>query len=178
MYSLRSASVSVSRCATSFARFSGGSSARKKGAQSANARMRPMPKSPPEEKQFRGFLTALLVGWIVLTAAGAMYARFKGIPNWAAVPLLAAFLAEYPFYLVPAFPALRERFAGVNLPAYLVVGAVLPYFLACMGASRFEWGGLLRVAALALAMGLWYLVLPRLAAFDVAFLAFFPAFLL
>jgi hypothetical protein len=120
----------------------------------------------------------LLIGWIVLAAAGIVYARFKGIPGWAAAPLLAAFLAEYPFYLVPAFPAVRERFAGPNLPAWLAVAAVLPYLLCCMGASQFTWGGLMRVMALALALALWYRVLPKNAAIDLAFLALYPAVLL
>src|SRR5690242_5829073 len=119
MYSLRSVSVSVSRCATSFARFSGASWAARKGAQKANARMRPMLESPPETSRRGGsFAAAVLIGWAVLGAAGFWYARFKAIPNWATLPLLAAFLAEYPFYLALAFPAVRERFAGPHLPAY------------------------------------------------------------
>jgi len=92
--------------------------------------------------------------------------------------LLAAFLVEFPFYLVPAFPDLRERLTGRNLTGYLVISAILPYLVCCMGAARFEWAGLLRVAALALAMGLWYVVLPAIAAVDLAFLALFPAVLL
>jgi hypothetical protein len=92
--------------------------------------------------------------------------------------LLAAFLAEYPFYLVLAFPTLRERFAGWNLPAYVMVSALLPYLIACMGAAQFEWLGFLRLAALALAMGLWYMVLPKAAVVDLLFLALFPAVLL
>jgi membrane protease YdiL (CAAX protease family) len=138
-----------------------------------------MRESPPAKgRPSSVFAVALLIGWIVLGAAGVGYARFKGIPNWAALPLLAAFLAEYPFYLVLAFPTLRERFAGVNLPASLVGLSVLPYLLCCMGASQFHWMGLLRVAALALTMGLWYRVLPKHAIVDVAFLALYPAVLL
>src|SRR5438309_1270608 len=130
MYWLRSASVSLSRCATSFARFSGGSCAPAKGAQSTNARMRPMRESPPAKgRPSSGFLPALLIGWIVLAAAGVLYGRLKGIPDWAAVPLLAAFLVEYPFYLVLAFPALRERFGGPNLAWSLTSLAVLPYLI-------------------------------------------------
>jgi uncharacterized protein len=136
--------------------------------------MRPMP-SPPEKTRF---LAALTIGWIVLAAAGVLYARSKNIPGWAAFPLLAAFLAEYPFYLVLAFPTLRERFAGSNLPAYLFVSAVLPYLIVCMGAAEFQWLGLVRLAALALAMALWYIVLPKAAAVDLLFLALFPVVLL
>jgi membrane protease YdiL (CAAX protease family) len=136
-----------------------------------------MAKSPGNVP-LRGFLAALLIGWVVLAAAGLVYARFKAIPGWAALPLLAALLVEYPFYLVPAFPRVRERFAGANLAPYLVASAVLPFLLASMGASRFEWLALLRAAALALAMGLWYVVLPALPALDLAFLALIPAVLL
>lgn len=136
--------------------------------------MRPM-TSPREKSRF---LAALGVGWIVLAAAGVLYARSKNIPGWAALPLLAAFLAEYPFYLVLAFPTLRERFAGANLPAYVVFSAVVPYFTCCLGATQFTWLGLLRLVALALALGLWYVVLPIRAALDVAFLALFPMVLL
>jgi hypothetical protein len=92
--------------------------------------------------------------------------------------LLAAFLAEFPFYLVPAFPDWRERFSGQNLTPYLFVSAVLPYLIACCGASAFQWASLARVAALALALGLWFVVLPRWRVFDLAFLALFPIVLL
>jgi membrane protease YdiL (CAAX protease family) len=134
--------------------------------------------NPPEKSRSAGFLAALTIGWIVLAAAGMVYARLKNIPGWAAIPLLGAFLAEYPFYLVLAFPTLRERFAGRSLPAYLVVSAVLPYMICSMGPSQFTWIGLVRVTALALAMGLWYVVLPAKPVVDLAFLALFPAVLL
>jgi len=114
----------------------------------------------------------------VLAAAGVLYARSKNIPGWAAFPLLAAFLVEYPFYLVLAFPALRERFAGRNLPLYVIVSAVLPYLIACLGPAEFQWVALVRLVALASAFGLWYIVLPALPAVDLAFLALFPAVLL
>src|SRR3954452_20218536 len=176
MYSERSVSVSVSRLATSLTKSSGGSCPTR-GAQRADAKMRPMP-SPPEKGRSAGFLAALAIGWIVLAAAGELYARSKNIPGWAAFPLLAAFLVEYPFYLVLAFPALRERFAGRNLPLYVIVSDVLPYLIACLGPAEFQWVALVRLVALASALGLWYIVLPALPAVDLAFLALFPAVLL
>ncbi len=134
---------------------------------------------PPEKRRpSAGFLAVLLAGWIVLGAAGVIYARLKGIPGWAAWPLLAAFLAEFPFYLVPAFPGVRARIGARHLPAYLFLSAVLPYLICCSGASQFQWMGLARVAALALAFGLWHRVLPRRWIFDVAFLALPAAVLL
>ena len=64
-------------------------------------------------KTFGGFRAALLVGWVLLFVIGVAYARFKDIPGWAALPALAAFLIEYPFYLVPAFPSVLMRVLGL-----------------------------------------------------------------
>jgi len=140
--------------------------------------MSAMAHIPPEKERPEAALVVVTVaGWVVLGAAGLVYARLKGIPAWAAGPLLAAFLVEFPFYLVPAFPRWRER-AGRNLPLYLFVSAVLPYLVACCGASAFEWSGLARVAALALALALWFVVLPRSWIVDLAFLGLFPVVLL
>jgi membrane protease YdiL (CAAX protease family) len=92
--------------------------------------------------------------------------------------MIAAFLVAYPFYLVPAFPAVRDRLGGLTLTAYLGAAALLPYMVTCLGVVQFRWTGVLRLAILAGALGLWYVVLPRRAVFDVAFLAFIPAVLL
>ena len=107
-----------------------------------------------------GFQAALLIGWVALGAVGMWFARLKEIPGWAAVPALAAILVEYPFYLVPAFPHLRERLAGASLPGFLTASAVLPYLACCCGAIQFQWIGMVKLIALALALSLWYVVLP------------------
>ena len=125
-----------------------------------------------------GFRAALLTGWVVLGAAGVLYARAKGIPTWTALPVLAAFLLEYSFYLVPAFPVLRNQLSGRRLPVYLTVSAALPYLVCCLGAIAFEWGSLVRLLALAVVIGLWYVVLPVNVVVDVAFLALIPGVLL
>lgn len=129
-------------------------------------------------KSLAGFRAALLIGWTALSVAGVLYARLKGIPNWAALPALAAFLVEYPFYLVPAFPGLRERLAGGRMPGFLVASAALPYLVCCCGAMHFQWGGFVRLVALALALGLWHVVLPAVAVADLAYLALIAAVLL
>jgi CAAX protease family protein len=118
-----------------------------------------------------GFRAALVVGWTALCVVGIVYARSKDIPSWAAAPALAAFLVEYPFYLVPAFPGVREKFAGAPLPFWLVASAVLPYFACCTGAVPFQFLSLVKLAAMALLLGLWYRVLPTCAPVDVVFLA-------
>ena len=140
-------------------------------------------------KSLGSFRAALPIGWGVLGVAGMLYARSRGIPSWAALPVVAAFLVEYPFYLVPAFPSVRERVSGVLLgprqraiavgvPAFAVAAAVLPYLACCCGAVAFAWSGLARLIALALAVSLWYRVLPASRITDVAFLGLFAAVLL
>jgi len=106
---------------------------------------------------------------MALSVAGRVYARIRDIPSWAAAPALAAILIAYSFYLVPAFPQVRERFAGARLPAFLAVSAVLPYLACCCGAVPFHWISLAQLIALALAMGLWYFVLPSSAPADIGF---------
>lgn len=129
-----------------------------------DVRMRPM---TPSLSRFRA---ALLTGWVALSAAGIVYARLKSMPTWAAVPVLAAFLIEYPFYLVPAFPELRERLRGKVLPPFLVVSILLPYLACSLGTGQFHWISIMRLTALALMLGLWYVVLPAAPVVDAAFL--------
>jgi membrane protease YdiL (CAAX protease family) len=118
-----------------------------------------------------GFRATVLAGWVLLSVIGLWFARFKGIPTWAALPALAAFLIEYPFYLVPAFRSVREELAGRALPWYLVTSAVLPYLAASMGATHFAWINLLKLIALALVPWLWYRILPVAPVVDIGFLA-------
>jgi membrane protease YdiL (CAAX protease family) len=121
-------------------------------------------------KSFGGFRAALLAGWMVLGVAGFVFARAKGIPLAAALPVIAAFLAEYPFYLVAGFPVVRQRLAGRALPAILTGSLLLPYLLCCLGGIRFDGLALVRLAALGLAISLWYVILPAAMLLDAAFL--------
>jgi uncharacterized protein len=129
-------------------------------------------------KSLGSFRAALLIGWGVLGLTGMLYARSRGVPNWAALPVVAAFLIEYPFYLVPAFPPVRERIGARGVPAFALAVAVLPYLACCFGAVAFAWSGLARLIALALAVGLWYRVVPPSRLTDLAFLGLFAAVIL
>jgi hypothetical protein len=121
-----------------------------------------------------GFRAALLAGWTALSAAGWLYARSKGIPAWVAVPVLAAFLVEYPFYLVPAFAEVRQRFAR-HLPWFLVLSFVAPYVIYASNTGQFHWWALAQLAALATALSLWYKILPAAPLADGAFLVLVAA---
>lgn len=133
-----------------------------------NARMRQMQKS------LGGFRAALLIGWILLSAAGLIYARVKGIPTWAALPVLAAFLLEYSFYLVPGFESAREWLAAEAAePVFgLLLGAtaLLPYLVYSVPTHQFGWLALARLAALTFTASLWFLILPRSPWFDLLYL--------
>ncbi|MGO4881342.1 MAG: type II CAAX prenyl endopeptidase Rce1 family protein [Bryobacteraceae bacterium] len=123
-----------------------------------------------------GFRAALLAGWTALSAAGWWYARAKGIPAWIALPVLAAFLIEYPFYLVPAFAHVRERFEH-SLP-WLVVSFIAPYAMYASNTGQFRWVAFVPLTALATALSLWYRILPAAPLADFAFLALAAAVVL
>ncbi len=124
----------------------------------------------PMAKWLRGFSATLAIGWIALAAVGIGYAHFRAVPVRITVFALAAFLIEYAFYLIPAFPAVRERFGGIRLPVFLVASAVLPYLASCL-AKGFHWIGLAKIVAAALALGLWFFALPPGVLTDLGFLA-------
>ncbi len=126
--------------------------------------MRPMVKS------LGGFRAALLIGWILLSAAGILYARLKEIPSLVALPVLAAFLVEYPFYLVLGFSEFRKRLTASAMPLFLAVSTLLPYLTCYVATGQAEWGSVVKLSALALALGLWYVVLPVSVLTDLAFL--------
>lgn len=131
-------------------------------------------------QSLRGFLAVVLAGWLSLSAAGILYARYQGIPNQAAFPVVAAFLVAFPFYLVPAFPRLVEQIGGARLPVYVLAAALLPYLTGCLGGGIvFRWDGLARLAAMALGLGFWYPLAGGPSTFaDLAFLATIPLVLL
>ena len=68
-----------------------------------------------------GFRAALGIGWAVLAAAGFLYARAKGIGFTAALPVVAAFLITYPFYLAMGFRDVRESSRG-SAPSVVSAG--------------------------------------------------------
>ena len=70
---------------------------------------------------------------------------------------------------------MREQLAGAGLPGFLVASAVLPYLACCCGAIQFQLVSFVKLIALALALGLWYRVLPAVPMADVGFLALIVA---
>lgn len=115
---------------------------------------------------------------MALSAAGWAYAQLKHFPLWVTLPVLAAFLIEYPFYLAAGFETARERLAGPWLPAWLAVSVLAPYLVYSLGTGQFHWSALARLALLAAVVGFWYVVLPRGPVTDLAYLGLLAAVLL
>ncbi len=109
------------------------------------------------------FRAALLTGWFALSVAAVLYARSKGVPGLVGLPVAAAFLIAYPFYLAVGFASVREyvgaRFTHAQIAAALVASAVLPYLVCSLGGG-FSLLALIRLAAVAILFSYWYIVLP------------------
>lgn len=90
--------------------------------------------------------------------------------------MIAAFLITYPFYLAMGMPEARDRYIAPRFTASVLAVGILPYLI-CSGAIGFHWLALARVIALALAIALWYRVLPSSPPTDLAFLALIAAVL-
>lgn len=113
-------------------------------------------------------------GWLLLALAAWIYARWRDIPEWAALPIAAAFLIEFPFYLLPAFEVPRQwlaRQSKIVVALLLGAGAVMPWLACSIATGEARLSHLLLLAAIALVLLLWYVVLPAAPASDVLFLA-------
>jgi membrane protease YdiL (CAAX protease family) len=125
------------------------------------------------------FRAALLTGWIVLSTAGWLYARQKNIPLWAAVPLIAAFLLEYSFYLVPGIEAareqLRQHFSHRYLGLALALSAIAPYLVYSLFTGQFSWSACASLVVIVAAVSFWYVVLRPSPVSDILFLVLLAA---
>jgi membrane protease YdiL (CAAX protease family) len=136
----------------------------------------------PMHQTLGGFRAALLTGWIGLSAAALWYARQKNIPLWAASPLIAAFLLEYSFYLVPGFEVVRERLrqrlGRAALAMAIAASAVLPYLIYSIPTGQMRWAALAALAAIVAAVSFWYVAFRPSPLADVLFLALAAAIVL
>jgi len=115
----------------------------------------------------RRFAATVLLGSFFLALAAFIYVRIKGIPAGTAVPLAAAFLVEFPFYLLPGFmPAKLRR------PPLLAASCILPYLIYSVPTGQFSPIGFVLLTAIALTLAFWFAVLPKHPVVDLLFIAF------
>lgn len=118
-----------------------------------------------------GWLTA---GWAILALAAWLYARRMAIPAWAALPIAAAFLIEFPFYLLPAFEAPREWLAQRRKSVaalLLAASAVTPWIVYSLATGEARLTHFALLAAIALVLSYWYVAMPAAPFVDLLFLA-------
>jgi membrane protease YdiL (CAAX protease family) len=136
----------------------------------------------PMRTPLRSFWITLPIVWAVLCVGGAVYAHLLNLPSRLAAPVIAAFLWEASFYLVPGFAAVRraieERCRPWVLASFLAASALVPYCVYTVPTGLFSWPSLGLLAGLAVVLSFWYLLLPRNALADLAFVAFLAAVVL
>jgi membrane protease YdiL (CAAX protease family) len=137
-----------------------------------------MTAMPNSLGRFRAVLGA---GWALLGLGAWIYARMKGIPEWTALPVAAAFLVEFPFYLLPGFEAPRAALAArgrMFLACILTASAIAPYLIYAVPTGAAGLIPFLALLLIAAAVSFWYLVLPAAFATDALFLLILAAVVL
>jgi membrane protease YdiL (CAAX protease family) len=127
------------------------------------------------------FRTVVGIGWVVLVVAATIYLHLKPVPLFVAIPLVLAFLVEYPFYLLPGFPAARDRLmsGGPRRAALLLaIGAIVPWLIYAIGTGHFNLPALVLLTCIALLMCFWYVVFPPHPVVDLLYLSLFAAIIL
>ncbi len=100
------------------------------------------------------------------------------LPEWAALPVAAAFLIEIPFYLSPGLSTSRDWLAALNKPraaALLTLAALVPWLVYSLPTSEATALNLLLLLIVAVAVSFWYIALPVAPVTDALFLVFIAA---
>jgi len=124
------------------------------------------------------FWWALGIGWVALGIAGWQYAGVKHIPAWVAVPVAAAFLIEYAFYLAAGMPAMRQRLSRWSRPRLataLTASGLAPYLLYSTLTGEFRLAACGAVLAIAAGVSFWYIRLRPVWWTDLTFLVLLAA---
>jgi membrane protease YdiL (CAAX protease family) len=97
----------------------------------------------------------------------------KGIPEWTALPVTAAFLIEFSFYLFPGFEASREWLAGFDKPRaawILTASAIAPWLVYSLATGEARATHFALLLVIVLVVSFWYVVLPAAPVVDALFL--------
>lgn len=128
------------------------------------------------------YLTVVAAGWVLLGAGGVYYGRLKGVPEPFLWPLLAAFLVEFAFYILPGFEKLRDSLADrlpvLTFASLLTVSGLIPYLICSLGTGQFHGVMFARLAALIAVVCFWYVFRRPSVASDIAMLALLAVVLL
>lgn len=137
--------------------------------------MTAMTTSPGRERRVglaAGMLPAGL-GWVLLGSGAWLYARMKGIPEWAAMPVAAAFIVELTFYLL-AGTATGRNWLGSHgrkrIAWLLTASGVLPWLIYSLPTGEADLSSVGLLLLIVLAVSVCYAVLPAAPLVDILFL--------
>ncbi len=106
-------------------------------------------------------------------------ARAKGIAPGLAAPIVAAFMLEYVFYLVPGFEAVRDWLSDKlpvrTLASVFALSALAPYLLYSLPTGQFRPDMAARLVALVVAVCFWFVWRSPTPTADLTFLAMIAA---
>ena len=122
----------------------------------------------------RNFLIASVAGWAVLVAAAIVYAQRYDIAAPVAVPVVAAILIEFIFYLATGFQEIRELFT----PLGILASALLPYLVYSIPTGQFALAPFAVLVLFAAALAYWFVILPHVWWADLGFVVFAAGILL
>jgi membrane protease YdiL (CAAX protease family) len=129
----------------------------------------------------RRFYAVVGIGWVLLAAVAAVYARMKAVPAWVALPLAVAFLVEFPFYLLPGVSAVRDRLVAAGrtrAAGIFAASAVAPWLIYAFFTGHFSLAALGMLCCIAAVTCFWYVVVPAGPASDLIYLCLFAAIIL
>ena len=130
----------------------------------------------------RGFAIALLILWVGLCIAAAVYSQQKDIPWWVTAAVVPAFLVEGGLYLASGLAATRSQLERSISPRgialIMTISAAVPYCVYSAGTGVFRMQSLAALLALAAVAAFWYVVIPRHGLADFLFLVLLAAVVL
>ena len=141
-----------------------------------SAIMTAMTTSPGRERRMGLAAGMLLVAlaWVLLGSGAWLYARMKGIPEPAAMPVAAAFIIELTFYLLAGTGAARKwlcEYRKTWMAWLLAATAVVPWLMYSLPTNEAHLSTFLALLLIALGVTFWYALLPAAPLVDGLFLA-------
>lgn len=124
------------------------------------------------------FRILVAAGWALLALAAVVYSNAKHLPPLPAFFVAAAFLVEFPLYLLPGTEVACVRlrtWKRVRLAGFMAASAVVPWLLYAIPTGEFAFSSLLAIAAIAVIVSFWYVLWSPSPLADVVLLAFVAA---
>ncbi|MEJ7605807.1 MAG: hypothetical protein WKF37_05985 [Bryobacteraceae bacterium] len=124
-------------------------------------------------ESLRGFGITVLVAWLVLCVAAALYSQSRDIPDWITFAVVPAFLVEAALYIGCGLVSVRARLEQLppkHLALAMVVSAPVPYLIYSIGTGIFNFRSLLLILLASILIAFWFIAFKPSALVDTGFL--------